>query len=80
MARKYVLSREMYRAIKKMDAEELGTFMSNVFQEGCNSAVKHTGSVTLKELHDAIASVKGIGDKRMAEIDEAIAKLFNERE
>ena len=63
-----------------MDAEELGTFLSNVFQEGCNSAVKNTGSVTFNDLHDAIASVKGIGDKRMAEIDAVVTKLFNERE
>ena len=67
----------MYRNIKKMDAEELGRFLGNVFQEGFNSAVKHTDSITLEDLHNAIASVKGIGDKRMNEIDAVIAKLFN---
>ena len=79
MARKYVLSRDLYRKIKKMDAEEMGIFLSNVFQEGFDSAVKNTDSLTLEDLHNAIALVKGIGDKRMAEIDTAIAKLFNER-
>lgn len=79
MAKKYLISRDLYRKVKKMDAEELGIFLGNVFQEGYNSAVAKTDSITLNDLHDAIASVKGIGSKRMTEIDTAITKLFNER-
>lgn len=79
MERKYNLSREMYRGIKKMDAEEMGAFLSNVFQEGYNSAVTHTETITIDDLHTAIAAVKGIGERRMQEIDNAIRKLFEER-
>lgn len=69
----------MYRGIKKMDAEEMGTFLSNVFQEGYNSAITHTETITVDDLHTAIAAVKGIGERRMQEIDNAIKKLFKER-
>lgn len=69
----------MYRGIKKMDAEEMGAFLSNVFQEGYNSAVTHTETITIDDLHTAIAAVKGIGERRMQEIDNAIKKLFEER-
>ena len=69
----------MYRGIKKMDAEEMGAFLSNVFQEGYNSAVTHTETITIDDLHTAIAAVKGIGERRMQEIDNAIRKLFEER-
>jgi hypothetical protein len=79
MAKQYNLSREMYRGIKKMDATEMGTFLGNVFQEGFDAALKNTDNITITDLHNAIGTVKGIGDKRMAEIDVAIKKLFNER-
>lgn len=74
------LSRELYRAVKNMNVVEMSTFLENVYQEGFSAALeKNTASVTLESLHDAIASVKGIGDKRMAEIDDAIKKVFEER-
>lgn len=79
MTKQYNLSREMYRGIKQMNSAEMGTFLGNVFQEGFDAALKNTNNVTIEDLHNAIATVKGIGDKRMAEIDNAIKKLFNER-
>jgi hypothetical protein len=79
MARQYNLSREMYRGIKKMDATEMGTFLGNVFQEGFDAAVRNTNNITIEDLHNVISTVKGIGDKRMTEIDNAIRKLFDER-
>ena len=69
----------MYRGIKQMTAQEMGTFLGNVFQEGFDAALKNTNNITVKDLHDAISTVKGIGDKRMTEIDNAITQLFNER-
>lgn len=79
MAKQYVLSREMYRNIKQMNSIEMGTLLGNVFQEGFNSALKNTNNITLEDLHTAISTVKGIGEKRMVEIDDAIKKLFNEK-
>ena len=79
MAKQYNLSREMYRGIKQMSSEEMGRFLGNVFQEGFDAALRNTNNITVEDLHNAIGAVKGIGDKRMAEIDNAITKLFNER-
>ena len=79
MNTKYNLSREMYRGIKQMNSEQMGIFLSNVFQEGFDAAVKNTNNITIDDLHNVIGTVKGIGNKRMAEIDEAIKKLFEER-
>ena len=63
-----------------MNPTEMSTFLENVYQEGFNAALeKNTASVTLESLHDAIASIKGIGDKRMTEIDDAIKTVFTER-
>jgi hypothetical protein len=79
MAKKYNLSREMYRGIKQMDSEQMGTFLGDVFQEGFDAALKNTNNITIEDLHNAIGTVKGIGEKRMIEIDNAIKKLFAER-
>lgn len=79
MTKQYVLSREMYRSIKQMNSTEMGTLLGNVFQEGFDAALKNTSNITLEDLHTAIGTVKGIGEKRMAEIDDAIKKLFNEK-
>ena len=54
-------------------------FLSNVYDEGFKAAISHTDSITLKDLHDAISTVKGIGEKRMVEIDSAIKELFEKR-
>lgn len=79
MAKKYNLSREMYRGIKQMDSEQMGTFLGDVFQKGFDAALKNTNNITIEDLHNAIGTVKGIGEKRMIEIDNAIKKLFAER-
>lgn len=79
MAKKYNLSRETYRGIKQMDSDQMGTFLGDVFQEGFDAALKNTDNITIEDLHNAIGTVKGIGEKRMAEIDDAIRKLFNEK-
>lgn len=77
--KKYNISREMYKGIKKMNSQEMNTFLTNVFNEGMKTAISNTNSITLEDLHIAISSVKGIGAKRMEEIDEAIKKLFKEK-
>ena len=79
MEKKYNISREMYKGIKKMNSQEMNVFLTNVFNEGIKAAVSNTNSITLEDLHTAISSVKGIGNKRMEEIDEAIKKLFQEK-
>lgn len=79
MAKQYNLSREMYRGIKQMNSAEMGIFLGNVFQEGFNAAIENTNNITLEDLHNVIGTVKGIGNKRMTEIDNAIKKLFDER-
>lgn len=67
----------MYRDIKHMSAEEMAVLLENVFNEGIKSAISNTKSVPIKELHDEIAKIKGIGESRMVEIDKAINAVFS---
>ena len=83
MSKQYTISREMYRKIKQMDSTEMGAFLSNVFKEGFETALvninKFTDKITIEDLYNTISKIKGIGDKRMIEIDKEIRKLFKER-
>lgn len=83
--RKYHLSREMYRNIKKkMDAEQIGDLLSQVYMQGYHDATKNTGSIGIEDLilalHEKISEVKGIGEKRLLEIDDKIREFFQEGE
>lgn len=79
MPKQYNLSREVYRSIKQMNSTKMGAFLGSVFQEGFDAALKNTGNITLEDLYTAIGTVRGIGEKRMIDIDDAIQKLLEER-
>ena len=81
-----IISRDMYRKIKQMDREQLEIFLTNLYQEGANDAIKmpvpempKMYKVTEEDICNAIGSIKGIGEKRMAEIKDVIRKLFTEK-
>lgn len=81
-----IISRDMYRKIKQMDREQLETFLTNLYHEGMNDAIKaptpevpNSHCVTEEDILNAIGTVKGIGEKRLVEIGNAIKKLFIER-
>lgn len=78
MIKQFKPSREMYRKIKRMDSTELGAFLTSIYEEGFNAALENTNNITVEDLRNAIGTVKGIGDKRMQDINEAINKLFDE--
>lgn len=77
--KEYKLSKEAYRKIKQMSPYNMETFINNIFQEGLNEGAKDNSNVTPESLIKAISSIKGIGGKRIAEIDSIIRQVFNER-
>ena len=69
MSEQEIISRETYRAIKKMSREELQAFLMS-YAEGLSSQ----NIVDLKAMETDIKSVKGIGEKRAEEIMRIIEK------
>lgn len=76
----------MYRKIKQMDREQLEVFLTNLYHEGKNDAIKapapeipNSHCVTEEDILNAIGTVKGIGEKRLVEISNVIKNLFTER-
>ncbi|MCR4794888.1 MAG: hypothetical protein K5898_06935 [Ruminococcus sp.] len=79
---KYVLDRNLYRSIKKMDRVALEGLLNNVFEsgrkKGNEEAVANVddSAIDLRELEKDIKAIKGVGEKRAEEIMSLIEKHF----
>lgn len=71
------LDRATYKAIKNMDRQKMEVWVNNVYTSGLNDA---SGSgVSLEEIQNAVAQVKGIGETRLKEIMDAIGGLYQSK-
>ena len=78
--KRYKLSKEAYYKIKQMNISEMEILLGNVFQQGYNEKAKSSNTeVTPEDLCDAIKTLKGIGEQRIADIRYIINKVFSER-
>lgn len=79
---KYVLDRNLYRSIKKMDRVALEGLLNNIFEsgrkKGNEEAVANVddSAIDLRELEKDIKAIKGVGEKRAEEIMSLIEKHF----
>ena len=79
----FLLDRDTYRKIKKMDRASLETLIQDIHESGRRKGLKeaglvddHTGepeiNLDLRELEKQIKAVKGVGEKRAEEIMQII--------
>ena len=75
----FLLDRDTYRRIKKMDRASLEALIQDIHESGSRKGLKeagvvddHTGepeiNLDLRELEKSIKAVKGVGEKRAEEI------------
>lgn len=78
MAKKFGITREQYKNVKRMDHKQMETFMINLYNEGFNDGKEATATKRVKpsDIAVAITEVKGIGTKKATEIMAAVNKLF----
>ena len=69
-------SRETYKAVKKMDREQMETFFRNVYDMGKNS--NQEAVVDFSELRKRLSEIKGIGEKRLNIIMETVEAYLME--
>lgn len=70
------ISREIYKAVKKYDRQQLARFCADVYMQGYNDGRESVPGVDVEKICEAIAATPGIGQKRMAEIKKNIESLF----
>ena len=79
MAKKKIeLNRKEYLKIKKMDHHQMNLWAESMyksgFEDGEKSADKST--LTFEDVHEVLVDIKGLGEKRISAIHEALEKKF----
>lgn len=64
----YVLNRKKYQQIRKMDHGQMSLFVENVYKEGFKDGKEAAEGLTIDEVREVLLSVKGIGEKKAADI------------
>ena len=78
MAKKFELNRKVYKNIKKMDHNQMTLWAESMYKSGFEDGEKAAdkGALTFEDVHDALAGIKGLGEKRISAIHEALEKKF----
>lgn len=74
MAKKFELNRKVYKNIKKMDHNQMNNFMKSMYDSGFKDGQASVPSLDINLIEKALLSVKGIGEKKAADILVAIEK------
>ena len=77
-----LLNREKYKAVKRMDHSQMSAFLEDIYKSGYAEGQAKTKGLPVDEVKDVILQIKGIGEKRTAEIiatlDERIEMKYAE--
>ena len=79
MAKKsFELNRKEYLKIKKMDHNQMNLWAEKIYRNGFEDGEKSAEQVALtsEELYKALSGVKGLGEKRISAIHEALERKF----
>ena len=75
-----IVTREIYKAVKKYDRRQFDTFCTELYQQGYNdgaaAGVECMAGLNVEKVLDAIAKTKGIGPKKLADIQASIVAAF----
>ena len=72
----YLLRREDYKRVKKMDRQQFERFCTNLYMQAYEEGKKSVPGIDITEVKSAIQSVSGIGKIRMEKIMAAIEERF----
>lgn len=75
-AKKYMTTRNQYKAAKKYDHQQFDDFCASIYQSGYDAGKAAVPGTDIEEVMAAIRQVKGIGEKRLGEIRAAVEKTF----
>lgn len=68
-----------YKQIKHYDRAQMAKFCENLYMQGYNDAKRTDEGVDSEAVYAVIASVRGIGPKRLAAIKGAVDTAFKEK-
>lgn len=75
---KYMLRREDYKRVKRMDRQQFEEFCRNLYQNAYHDGRESVPGVDVSQIKAAIAETKGIGEVRLKAIMDNIDRKFGE--
>ena len=76
----YMLRREDYKKVKRMDRQQFELFCKNLYQRAYEEGRKSVPGIDITEVQKAISETPGIGAKRLQTIMERLNSKFGEEE
>jgi hypothetical protein len=77
---KYMTTRTQYKAAKSYDHAQFDAFCTSIYAEGFKDGEKSVQGTDIIEVMGKIKTVKGIGEKRLSQIETAVSVLFDNKE
>ena len=68
----FILNRKQYDRVRKMDHCQMTLWAESIYKSGFKDGSEAAESLTVDEMKSVILGVKGIGEKRAAEIAAAL--------
>lgn len=72
----YMLRREDYKRVKKMDRQQFESFCKNLYMTAYEEGRKSVPGIDITEVQKAISETPGIGAKRLEAIMESLNSRF----
>ena len=76
----YLLRREDYKRVKKMDRQQFESFCKNLYMTAYEEGRKSVPGIDITEVQKAISETPGIGVKRLEAIMESLNSKFAKEE
>lgn len=74
----YMLRREDYKRVKKMDRQQFENFCKNLYMTAYEDGRKSVPGIDITEVQKAISETPGIGSKRLQSIMDSLNSKFGE--
>lgn len=67
-----VINRKQYQNIKKMDHNQMNLYIQSIYKSGFEDGKAAVPGIDIQYIADIVRSVKGVGEKRAADIVKAL--------
>lgn len=79
MGKKATLTRKQYKSIKKMDHNDMETWVASIYESGYNDGRKSVPGIDLEEAKEVLLNIKGIGEKKASVIIESLDGILTKK-
>lgn len=75
----FQLNRKQYQQIRKMDHCQMTLYVESIYKSGFQDGMDAASGLTTAEIKEVLLQVKGIGEKKVDIIAEALEKAMEQK-